>query len=86
MAALLCLLLCGLNRRLDASMLNCIPRKSVLHQNGSIKTFKEEGFFNYSTTLVREDINTLFVGAREAVYALNMEDISERISTAELQV
>ncbi|KAK6467491.1 semaphorin-4E-like [Huso huso] len=81
MAALLCLLLCGLNRRLDASVLNCIPRKSVLHQNGSIKTFKEEGFFNYSTMLVREDINTLFVGAREAVYALNMEDISERIST-----
>ncbi|XP_041086106.1 semaphorin-4E-like [Polyodon spathula] len=81
LAAVLCLLLCGLNRRLEASVLNCIPRKSVLHQNGSIKTFEEEGFFNYSTMLVREDVNTLLVGAREAVYALNMDDISERIST-----
>lgn len=57
----------------------------LLLVDGSIKTFKEEGFFNYSTMLVREDINTLFVGAREAVYALNMEDISERISTVSLK-
>ncbi|KAG2464252.1 SEM4E protein, partial [Polypterus senegalus] len=45
-----------------------------------IKTFKEKGFYNYSVMLLREDIDTLLVCAREAIYALNMDDVSNKIS------
>lgn len=39
-------------------------------------TFKEEGIWNYSTMLIREDLGLLMLGAREAVYALDINDIS----------
>lgn len=38
--------------------------------------FKEEGVWNYSTMLIREDLGLLVLGAREAVYALDINDIS----------
>lgn len=42
------------------------------------KLFKEEGIFNYSTMLLREDLGVLLLGAREAVYALDIDDVSVR--------
>uniref|UniRef100_A0A8C4T0R3 Semaphorin-1A n=1 Tax=Erpetoichthys calabaricus TaxID=27687 RepID=A0A8C4T0R3_ERPCA len=51
----------------------CGATKLVMYKH--IKTFKEEGFYNYSVMLLREDIDTLLVCAREAIYALNMEDV-----------
>ncbi|CDQ73459.1 unnamed protein product [Oncorhynchus mykiss] len=54
---------------------SCIPRKSVLYQD-NLKLFREEGIWNYSTMLVREDLGLLLLGAREAVYALDINDIS----------
>lgn len=39
-------------------------------------TFKEEGIWNYSTMLIREDLGLLMLGAREAVYALDINNIS----------
>lgn len=43
--------------------------------------FNEEGVFNYSTMLLREDLNLLVLGAREALYALDLEDISKKIAS-----
>lgn len=43
--------------------------------------FEEEGVFNYSTMLLREDLNLLVVGAREAIYALDLSDISKKLSS-----
>ena len=40
--------------------------------------FREDGIWNYSTMLVREDLGVLMLGAREAVYALDMDDVSNK--------
>ena len=40
--------------------------------------FREEGIWNYSTMLMREDLGVLMLGAREAVYALDMNDVSTK--------
>lgn len=40
--------------------------------------FHEPGIFNYSALLLSEDEDTLFVGAREAVFALNAHNISKK--------
>ncbi|XP_020354565.1 semaphorin-4E-like [Oncorhynchus kisutch] len=69
---------CGLFLPLSLSEYNthnCIPRKSVLYQD-NMKLFREEGICNYSTMLVREDLGLLLLGAREAIYALDINDIS----------
>ncbi|KAL1022958.1 hypothetical protein UPYG_G00034710 [Umbra pygmaea] len=69
---------CGLFLPLSLSEYNthnCIPRKSVLYQD-NMKLFREEGIWNYSTMLVREDLGLLILGAREAIYALDIKDIS----------
>lgn len=38
--------------------------------------FKEDGIFNYSTMLIRDDLDVLLLGAREAIYALDINNIS----------
>lgn len=43
--------------------------------------FREEGVFNYSTMLLREDLDLLVLGAREAVYALDLKDISKKLAS-----
>jgi hypothetical protein len=40
--------------------------------------FNESGIFNYSALLLSEDKDTLYVGAREAIFALNALNISEK--------
>lgn len=40
--------------------------------------FREEGVANYTTMLLREDLDMLLVGAREAIYALDLKDISKK--------
>nr|XP_006640154.1 PREDICTED: semaphorin-4E-like [Lepisosteus oculatus]XP_015221016.1 PREDICTED: semaphorin-4E-like [Lepisosteus oculatus]XP_015221017.1 PREDICTED: semaphorin-4E-like [Lepisosteus oculatus]XP_015221018.1 PREDICTED: semaphorin-4E-like [Lepisosteus oculatus]XP_015221019.1 PREDICTED: semaphorin-4E-like [Lepisosteus oculatus]XP_015221020.1 PREDICTED: semaphorin-4E-like [Lepisosteus oculatus]XP_015221021.1 PREDICTED: semaphorin-4E-like [Lepisosteus oculatus]XP_015221022.1 PREDICTED: semaphorin-4E len=81
---LLCLL-CLLARDTAGSP-HCIPRKSVLYHNGNIKLFREEGISNYTTMLLREDLGLLIVGAREAIYALDMGDIFRKKSNVTWQV
>nr|XP_029508418.1 semaphorin-4E-like [Oncorhynchus nerka] len=53
-----------------------IPRKTVQYDNAKI--FRENGISNYSTMILREDLGVLFIGARDAVYALDLEDISSK--------
>lgn len=40
--------------------------------------FREEGVANYTTMLLREDLDVLLVGAREEIYALDLKDISKK--------
>uniref|UniRef100_A0A1A7WWI3 Semaphorin 4e n=1 Tax=Iconisemion striatum TaxID=60296 RepID=A0A1A7WWI3_9TELE len=57
----------------------CVPRKTVPYQN-DLKLFREDGIFNYSTMLIRDDLGVVLLGAREAVYALNISNISDKKS------
>lgn len=43
-----------------------------------LKVFREDGIFNYSTMLMRDDLGLLLLGAREAIYALDINNISVR--------
>ncbi|MBN3286593.1 SEM4D protein, partial [Polyodon spathula] len=53
-----------------------IPRTSWKHQEVNLIQFTETGIFNYSILLLNEDTNVLYVGAREAIFELDMENIS----------
>ncbi|KAK2835759.1 hypothetical protein Q5P01_016243 [Channa striata] len=57
----------------------CVPRITVPYQT-DLKLFREEGIFNYSTILMRDDLGVLLLGAREAIYALDINNISVRKS------
>ncbi|XP_050790005.1 semaphorin-4E-like isoform X2 [Gopherus flavomarginatus] len=81
-SAVLCLyLVYGLMQQMEASILSCIPRKTVTYQNGNIKTFMKPGLSNFSTLLVSEETDILFVGARDAIFALDLNDISREIAS-----
>nr|XP_019936160.1 PREDICTED: semaphorin-4E-like [Paralichthys olivaceus] len=75
-------IVCGLMLHVALSALNthyCAPRKTVPYEN-ELKIFREEGISNYSTMLMRDDLGVLLLGAREAIYALDIDDISVRKS------
>uniref|UniRef100_A0A8C8J9M9 Uncharacterized protein n=1 Tax=Oncorhynchus tshawytscha TaxID=74940 RepID=A0A8C8J9M9_ONCTS len=65
---------CDTEQSLSFRMLSCLD---------NMKLFREEGICNYSTMLVREDLGLLLLGAREAVYALDINDISIKKSWIE---
>lgn len=44
----------------------------------SLVTFSVTGVSNYSTLLLNEDQGVLYVGAQEAIFAVNMSDISDK--------
>ncbi|XP_029105247.1 semaphorin-4E-like [Scleropages formosus] len=60
-----------------------VPRKTVSYNDGSITLFRVDGVWNYSSMLLREDLGLLLLGAREAVYGLDLRNISRK--TAEVQ-
>ncbi|XP_060934882.1 semaphorin-4E-like [Limanda limanda] len=75
-------IICGLMLHVSHGALNtnyCAPRKTVPYQN-ELKMFREDGISNYSTMLMRDDLGLLLLGAREAIYALDIDDISVRKS------
>ncbi|XP_016057967.1 PREDICTED: semaphorin-4D [Miniopterus natalensis] len=55
-----------------------IPRITWEHRELQLMQFHQPGIFNYSVLLLSEDQNTLYVGAREAVFALNALNISQK--------
>ncbi|XP_026947789.1 semaphorin-4D isoform X1 [Sagmatias obliquidens] len=55
-----------------------IPRITWEHREVQLVQFHEPGIFNYSSLLLSEDKDTLYVGAREAVFALNAHNISKK--------
>ncbi|NXY48794.1 SEM4E protein, partial [Ceuthmochares aereus] len=64
----------------ETSIANCIPRKTVKYHAGENPTFMKEGLSNISTLLVNEETDTLFVGGRDAVFALDLNNISREIA------
>lgn len=71
-------IVCGIMLHVALSTLNtqyCTPRKTVPYNN-ELKSFREDGIFNYSTMLMLEDVGVLLMGAREAIYALDIDNIS----------
>ncbi|CAL9695620.1 unnamed protein product [Knipowitschia caucasica] len=75
--------LCGLLLHLSLcspTQQYCTPRKTVPYSS-ELKLFKESGVFNYSTMLIQEDLGVMLLGAREAIYALDMSDISVKKSS-----
>lgn len=55
-----------------------VPRITWEHGEVGLVQFHEPGIFNYSALLMSEDKDTLYVGAREAVFALNALNVSEK--------
>ncbi|KAM9215545.1 LOW QUALITY PROTEIN: semaphorin-4D-like [Leptosomus discolor] len=78
-AVVLCLVL-QLIQETKASIADCVPRKTVKYQSGNVNTFMKEGLSNVSTLLVNEETNTLFVGGRDAVFALDFNNVSREIA------
>ncbi|XP_031710968.1 semaphorin-4E [Anarrhichthys ocellatus] len=70
----------------EDSPLDCVPRRSVPYHRDNGHLFHEEGVFNYSTMLLREDLDLLLLGAREAVYALDLKDISKKLGSVKWEV
>ncbi|XP_030228669.1 semaphorin-4E [Gadus morhua] len=56
----------------------CVPRKTFPYQDEDLRLFREEGVWNYSTMLLREEQGVLMLGAREAIYALDLHNISSK--------
>ncbi|XP_030640249.1 semaphorin-4E [Chanos chanos] len=82
-------LLCCVCSCLVTSTLNDldrVPRKTILYPHAHVKRFKDEGTWNYSSMLLREDLGLLILGAREAVYALDIGDISVQKSKVPWEV
>ncbi|XP_042542734.1 semaphorin-4D-like [Dipodomys spectabilis] len=55
-----------------------IPRINWNLEEVDLMEFHEPGIFNYSVLLLSEDQNTLYVGAREAIFAVNVFNISQK--------
>ncbi|XP_059922639.1 semaphorin-4E-like [Gadus macrocephalus] len=56
----------------------CDPRKTFPYQDEDLRLFREEGVWNYSTMLLREEQGVLMLGAREAIYALDLHNVSSK--------
>nr|XP_042134414.1 semaphorin-4D isoform X2 [Peromyscus maniculatus bairdii]XP_042134415.1 semaphorin-4D isoform X2 [Peromyscus maniculatus bairdii] len=55
-----------------------VPRITWEHGEVGLMQFHEPGIFNYSALLMSEDKDTLYVGAREAVFAVNALNVSKK--------
>ncbi|XP_047662438.1 semaphorin-4E-like isoform X3 [Tachysurus fulvidraco] len=58
-------------------LLNSTPRKTVTLSNRG-HVFQEEGVWNYTTMLLMEDEGVLILGAREAIFALDLNNITHK--------
>ncbi|XP_060618011.2 semaphorin-4D [Anolis sagrei] len=61
-----------------ASALGPVPRINWGHKEVHLVHFQEPETFNYSTLLLNEYKDILYVGAREVIFALNSLNISEK--------
>ncbi|XP_029371703.1 semaphorin-4D isoform X2 [Echeneis naucrates] len=57
---------------------HAVPRMSWRHQDLDLMEFSEPGIFNYSTLLLSETRDALFVGAREAIFELSKKNVTVR--------
>ncbi|KAM9735556.1 semaphorin-4D isoform 1-T3 [Menidia menidia] len=57
---------------------HAVPRTSWKQQDLDLMEFSEPGVFNYSTLLLSEDRDALYVGAREAIFELSKKNVTIR--------
>ncbi|XP_072228387.1 semaphorin-4D isoform X2 [Leuresthes tenuis] len=55
-----------------------VPRTSWKQQDLDLMEFSEPGIFNYSTLLLSEERDALYVGAREAIFELSKKNVTIR--------
>lgn len=77
--SIICGLMLHLSAESSANAQYCVPRKTLAYSN-DLQQFKEDGIYNYSTMLIQEDLGLLLLGAREAIYALDMRNIAVKKS------
>ncbi|XP_027006497.2 semaphorin-4E-like isoform X2 [Tachysurus fulvidraco] len=65
--------------------LNSTPRKTVTLSNRG-HVFQEEGVWNYTTMLLMEDEGVLILGAREAIFALDLNNITHKKAMVKWEV
>lgn len=70
----------------EDSPVDSLPRRTVPYHCNSALSFHEEGVFNYSTMLLREDLGLLIIGAREAVYAVDLHNVSRTLASVKWEV
>ncbi|CAL9682076.1 unnamed protein product [Knipowitschia caucasica] len=63
-----------------------VPRSSWKRQDLDLMEFSEPGIFNYTTLLLSEEGDSLYVGAREAVFGLSQKNVTQRHNKAEWTV
>lgn len=49
-----------------------------------LRSFRDNGIFSYSTMLIREDLGVLLLGARGAIFALDLNNISAEKSVVRM--
>ncbi|XP_061656070.1 semaphorin-4D isoform X2 [Phyllopteryx taeniolatus] len=57
---------------------HAVPRTSWRHQDLELLEFSEPGIFNYSTLLLSDERDVLYVGAREAIFELSKKNVTVR--------
>ncbi|XP_057674305.1 semaphorin-4D isoform X1 [Corythoichthys intestinalis] len=57
---------------------HAIPRTSWKHRDPEVMEFSEPGIFNYSTLLLSDERDALYVGAREAIFELSKKNVTVR--------
>ncbi|KAM9439182.1 semaphorin-4E-like isoform 1-T2 [Clarias gariepinus] len=62
------------------------PRKTVTLSSYGGHVFQEEGVWNYSTMLLREDMDVLILGARETIFALDLNNITNKKAMVKWEV
>ncbi|XP_076838232.1 semaphorin-4E [Brachyhypopomus gauderio] len=62
------------------------PRKNFSLGGNGGRVFREQGVWNYSTMLLREDLGLLILGAREAIFALELSNITHKRAMVKWQV
>ncbi|NXJ08292.1 SEM4E protein, partial [Odontophorus gujanensis] len=75
----LCLIL-QLMQEAKLSVGSCIPRKTVKYQTVNVEMLMKEGLSNVSTLLVDEETDTLFVGGRDVITALDLNNVSRELA------
>ncbi|KAF5893362.1 semaphorin-4E-like isoform X1 [Clarias magur] len=62
------------------------PRKTVTLSSYGGHVFQEEGVWNYTTMLLREDMGVLILGARGAIFALDLNNITHKKAMVKWEV
>ncbi|XP_061654485.1 semaphorin-4E [Phyllopteryx taeniolatus] len=70
----------------DDTPLDCVPRRYVPYHSNNARLFHEEGVSNYTVMLLWEDLKLLLLGAREALYALDLDNISKKRASVKWEV